>query len=1083
MADNKTRFPFLKVDTDTDPASLQQAGALDSARNLWFNRGSVTGALGNQMVDPSYGLSGGTNAVIGSCEDNAGGLYYFLYNSAGLHRLVHYTAGTLTTVLEGAFLNLAIDTPVLGATVLDGLLIYVDASGALRSIPTDSAQRGLAVAALAADPFALHLVHQPPQGVPTASREVNDSLNDPRAKLSTVANSAYQFALQYVYPSGERTPLGPYSAVLPVLRKDNPDQVDPRNFIRVAYPSGSLAASPLVSSVRLLVRAQGADVWQVAGTFTSGVAFDFYGGTTGEAIPAADAAKLSEALPVRVGCMTVAKSRVFAGDCTEGYAPTLPVEALTVVAGPLPTAPSTSITVYRTQTAYLIPYDDGDIIRYEAAQRVLFYQLVSGTYPDAASTYRLLDQVGGAYYPSANTATFTYAQAFIDFQADEVIEDGRTVTVLTGNLVGSGTPPAEEATLHENSVYPVGIAFYDALGRTAGAESVRAVLVPRQDYTNPVAQNARWTLGSSYQPPIWAVSYQLLLGQNRTASALQQFKTDQLQQFKGDGEGGAPMLSNLDSGGSAANKAIWVSLTPLLTGGRGYTFEQGDRLRFPAITSAPADFPILYTRSGYAAISAAALSVFYDTQGNTLNDFLPIVEVYRPAALVDSPVLYERGPRYAIDSPGTDFRAFSVSSGVLAGDAYLVPFQFGGATQTLEAVNPGLSDYELWLDASRGRAIPVLPAGAQTRRSSLVRYSGVKVAGTKLMGLSVWDATGQDDLPQQQRAVVRLAVADQTQADGSLLLCVQERGAESRYLGQTALQQADGQTTLALTKGVMGGGNALRGGYGCLPRHAATLVSFGGKAWWWCQERSEYVRYAQNGITPLGLTYQFRTRLSALASLLGHRAAHGGYDPRRDELWLTFPAPATVLLPGTGDLDQLPQEPTNEPAGQTLVWSERRETWADACSALPEHMAHAGDTLLSFRDGAAWVHTTDERAVVGSFFGFVAAPTLRFTVVAGAGGAKLWKNINLESESKWLPTSLIIGRAGQPPMQSQMKAPWLTYLEGMYKGAFRRDENSAGGLLNGRPLVGERLHVELTAPDDPTPLAAATLGWVPRSGA
>jgi hypothetical protein len=333
-----------------------------------------------------------------------------------------------------------------------------------------------------------------------------------------------------------------------------------------------------------------------------------------------------------------------------------------------------------------------------------------------------------------------------------------------------------------------------------------------------------------------------------------------------------------------------------------------------------------------------------------------------------------------------------------------------------------------------------------------VRYSGVKVQATRLMGLSVWDATSQDDLPQEQGAVVRLVLADQTQAEGSLLLCVQERGAESRYLGQRVVTQGDGQTTLALTSGVLGGGNSLRGGYGCLPQHAATIAATSGRVFWYCHERRELVRYAQNGVQPLALSYQFQTRLTELGDAVGSLPAVGGYDPRRGEVWLCL-----------GGVD-------------TVAWSERRESWVDSYATSPECVAHVGQTLLTFQDAQAWRHS--DTAPYGRFFGLYTAPRLTFT--SAAPGTKLWKSIVVESEAKWLPTLLSVeGR-----MLSRMRPEWLTYLEGVYRGAFRRDETSNGGLLAGRPLVGERLTVTLTAPEgqEGVSLAAAAVGWVPRGG-
>lgn len=1005
MPDNKTRHQFLKVDVDSEISALP-ASTLQRAVNLWLERGNVTGARGNVLVN--YALPEGRNKVVGFCDDTHGGVLYFLWNAEGQHRIVRFTDGACATVLEWEGLALAETVPVLGAGVLDELLLFLDSKGDLRSVNLQRAAAGVYTPAfLAAAPLALHVVKPAPTFYPEAARGVV-----PGATTLVDAHS-YQFALAYGYADGERTPLGPYT---PVLLKGY------GNAIPLYLPFNAPIPAD-VTELFYYVRIDNDPTWQqvVVRTraldgpmFGPGNTEIFYGFTNGSALPATDAAKNFESLwPARA--MTIARSRVFAADFLEGYA-----------------TPQVNLK------ATLVPQQAG-------------------------------------------------------------------------------------RTLKTNSAVELGIQFYDAVQRPFGVALPVASVVPIPGASYPTAPNTspgmptgydlQWELPTTdpaqlnAEIPAEAAYYAIVASTNRRASFFWQTITADIGRLLhyaassgGDYEAGDPVL---DVRTRPGNK-LWLDVGSMgRTGQNTYVFTPGSGDRV-LILADGIDAPITQQRGDFIEIETTATPASNTTR----------IEIYSPNAVQQASAFYEKTPLYPIARAADGSRHYTTRSGTIEGDAYFNQVRTfyhdehrnGGSKagdrqqryylikegpnrdnpdtpplqQWVETPNPDKAA-SVWFDASRGRVAVYLPEGSkQVRRRSLLRYSGVKVQGTKLNGLSVWDATSQDDLPQEQGAVVRLAVADQTQADGSLLLCVQERGAESRYLGQTALQQADGQTTLALTKGVIGGGNALRGGYGLLPRHAASFQLVSGRAFWYCHEKREYIRYAQNGLTPLAVSYQFRARLREVGDLLGEGPAVGGYDPRRDELWLSFPnrdVAATASEKNRGGIaqEQLLDAVETIP-GRTLVWSERRETWVDSYDALPECMGYTGITLVSFQNGSLWHH--HDAAPYGSFFGRYTAPSLTFT--SAAPGIKIWKNITLESEAKWLPARLSIeGR-----MQSRMLPAWLTYLEGVYRGAFRKDETSRGGLLNGRPLIGQRLTLTLTAPagQEGVPLTAVQVGWASRGG-
>jgi hypothetical protein len=371
-----------------------------------------------------------------------------------------------------------------------------------------------------------------------------------------------------------------------------------------------------------------------------------------------------------------------------------------------------------------------------------------------------------------------------------------------------------------------------------------------------------------------------------------------------------------------------------------------------------------------------------------------------------------------------------------------------------------------WLDMSfGGRAGAQVPAALQqVRREKTIRFSGVKVAGTLLNGLSQWEALSQyDELPQEQGAVTSLTVADQTQTDGSILLATQQRGSVSLSLGRQQVQTADGQALLSISKQVIGSSNALRGGYGCTDQ--GSVVAYAGKVFYYCRERHELVRYDRNGNSPLGLTYKARTRLAELAARYAGAVVRGCFHPYidRKEYWLTF-------------------EPVGELPGTTLVYSDLYEAFADELSYAPEAGLAAGAELLTWQAGTLYRHTPD--APAATFCGAYTPPTLTFTVAQPAGVAKQFKDVGVESRSLWLPTAT----ATDTQLSSLMRSGWFTYREGIWRGGQRRATNTPGfatpfhALDRGNPLVGAAQTITLTAPEGAAGLVACQVSWLPRSG-
>jgi len=1005
------------LDTDTAPEEVAN-GRSAALLNVQLERGYATTVRGNVGIGPAVPLPDGANVVVGACEDpDTEGLVWLVWNSGGQHSLVGWQPGQPSPLLLLTWggLRLRAQRGTTHAAVLDGQLIYLDAAGELRGVNLARAAGGdFSAAWLAANPFALHLLRQP----------VFEKLGPYRAQDSSVlgnlvAYRSFQFALRLLYADGSRSVVSGYSDVIYPRVSPQDGVTDPANYIYVPLQAGSdLSVSGEVSKLEVLVREGDAGAWSVAarlerdaaGAFPGGYAF--LGSTTGEVLTASESSKVFESL-WPAAAVDIAHSRVFVGDTTEGYPP----------------AKASSLNV-----------------------RV-------------------------------------------------VVENAYTITSLT----------APARTFHELCTYRVGVQYYDAFRRPGGVVSSIAVPIPQQTGPGFTAKAIGWGLSGlpTDEIPAWAAYYSLCVSQNARCQYFIQRAGGLAMGYYGDNDNGTAKVFLLESGHEAEEKAVWIGLYS--SGGEektgGYVFEQGDVLRF--LDEPGQEWPILYARASnwqtrdgsvkslaptlFAAIGRRSTSIPYRNNALfTTGRF----EIYSPSKVgrtTDS--FFEATALLPIQTTtlaGAPPRQYSVSSGQLAGDSFIVrssyvtgPAVAGGPlaaaiaadrirlVESASPLAPLTPARGAWLDTGRGVPAFALPSNlGQRRRKALVRFSGVKIAGTQLNGLGEWDALSQKDLPLEAGAVVALRLAAQGQTEGQTLIAVQERGAETLYLGQVPLSVAARQEQaelVALTNAVIGGTNTLRGGYGT--RHPGSVVNFSGRLYWWDEARAEVCRYAADGVNPLNTLHECRTLGRELATTYAGAEVVAAYDARTEEYLLLFGA-----------------APGGAPA-RTIRFSERQKGFVGDVSCTPEALVGTRNTLYSLAGGALRRHTDEAPRL--SWDGQPAA-VARVSCWANAarGLSKTWLALVQEGGAPlWELTEATTpeGQATRTP------AARMARQEGQWVGPLLLDANSAGftgtdaarrALYEGDPLQSTVLRTTLEC-NNVTPaarLVALSLEFTITSG-
>ena len=1157
-----SRHTFARTNTD-DADQQRPASDFIAATNVMLEPGQLYPITGNVLVD-GYVLPPGDNVSLGALTDGATGTgVELLYNSAGQHRLIRYAplgnggAGSRTTLLEWTGLNLSPDL-VLNGGVLDGLFIYRDASGELRSINLLRAAAGKYTADyLAREPFALHLVKVPPQGTITWRRlyEYSGVFGE---SLRIIQRNAYQFAVRYRYADGEQTTISSFSSWADVL--SDPITVT-FNVLILRLPT----PTPLgVTEVEILVREPDSASFQVADTLRRDRTgklpdtYRFYGQFNGGVLTNDEQSRLFEALwPCFTG-PTFARSRVHAVDFLEGYPTPEPRFTAQVVSA---TPAATTGTLYTVN--YITQTPNPDTGQLDTDFVTNLYTIASGTYPSPDSSY--YEVVGLASSNLITSDISSYQEAFETNLPNQynrsvnILPDMPFVTESDSNLL----------TLHENSPYPVSIQFYDALGRPFGAARPTTVFVPSRPKGDTTYRRIRVELTTTdptqlnAEIPPEAHTYQWLMGINgRTKYFIEGVAADVL------GYLGQKTVVNTDTNVSTdyenvidglnnPHEKLLIDIGNFTAAGIGYVFEPGSQAIVRFLTN-DKQYPIIAQRGDYLEIARKDYPV--EDLDSDRRCFSPI-EIFVPN-LTPNNILYERGPRLPIvrtQGDGGEQRRYGQPVTVLEGDAYLVPLNFpipdrsdtddetgsydpprkksyvkAPAPTVVESMvpafrlapthtsrvteytrNPRKSYFEtlltnplgafgysnlfsskdgpenrastsvdqadtaarrasalLWLDASYGgRPAVVVPTQLQqVRRRALERFSGVKVAGTEINGLSRWEALNQyDKLPQEDGSVTGLALASQSQTTGKVLLAIMEKGVVSLYLGQQPIQTSADSVLISQTREVIGGDNDLDISLGCVD--PATIANHDSKVFWYCREYAELVRY-NKGLTRLAFTYKFRTRLRELATRYSVGKVTGCFDPRREEYWLTF-------------------HPTEaEPIGTTVVWSERREAWADEVSAVPTVGAGLHNELLTWQGGDLYRHLPT--APVATFYGVYQPYSVTLVTCQPDEAAKRWMSLEVRTNGDLWNATKISTDTGQ---LSRTKAEWWEKREGAYRltTGLRRAENTPGfpsiwaALDRGNPLVSPRLTITFSGPSaapaaNPQPLTLVVVSWLLRAG-
>lgn len=388
--------------------------------------------------------------------------------------------------------------------------------------------------------------------------------------------------------------------------------------------------------------------------------------------------------------------------------------------------------------------------------------------------------------------------------------------------------------------------------------------------------NILWSFAPGFNPPDWAVSYDLMFTKDTFYSSFLQWVVNGAQYVSQlpNANLNIPVINTAYQNGDAiavmldiSNIAIYAAQNAGST--VGYTWNEGDRIRLIAdrnnqLLHSPSknlgqtgtmyDYPITgtYTPTVTTGVAPDQLIIpipelpFEIQSGFT-------IEIYTPAEqeATATQILYEMGQHFNCTAPGTGANRFGTTSGVLTcGDTYwrgrLIEVsdsvtQFTGVYPVLVEAQD-VSDRYASIASDIGRPGIIDPRFVQLFQPTTMISSGTFLPGTALNGLSTFDNNLEANavIDKKYGQIQRLFFEQNN------LLAVCSSKEVSNYIERQILYDAQANTGVVSINGEFFGTQFIHA-QNLGTDHPASCVTNSGKIFGWTNARSNVWRYLDNG--------------------------------------------------------------------------------------------------------------------------------------------------------------------------------------------------------------------------------------------
>ncbi len=1061
-------------------------------------------SIGGTLLKANTNLPGtGTNIQLGKAEDIPNRrIIYFIQNSLGNDAIFCYDekANIIYTVLlssqiTGGF-NFSKDHPIHSAFVLNGCVYWTDNFNQPRRIDIDAGiklNQPLYVTTKAPytsplDISVISWIRRAP-GLPPTETKVIQTV--PAITTNFLNNDAYQFSYRYWYRNYEFGKLGPYSTL---CNFNAP--TDMFNRVDITIPFGEyiqqdviqidLVAKYMLSGDYFVINSWQTSVPADAAAIaahnagTTPLSFSFYNDKLLVALDTLDAATPYDSVPLLTETVERAKNRTFMGNYTAGY--NTPTGAATSSLAILPVQESASTTVLGLWILFKFHSDCGGF-----GSDLTLYLIDISNIPDADNPGYYLYVPGGVppYPPSVAWAQCDFRGAGL-FDVMNYYSPGciNTITQFTNTgsssvVTGAPTPPAlvAKTAFKSDSPYEVAVTFYDYWRRKCGVLTNAGFKfsIPERTYSQVnYTTLVNWTLSNANaltEIPDWAYYYSLDLTNNLRTRYFLQARAKSVVYATVDPTDGTYVFTSTTYVATAAGVGIDISL--LDSQGMGYVFNQGDILKLYTLAGNEYLFSIV-AQQGSWLVCGPLQNVLI------VGGFKALFEIYVPYKSQPDEPFYEVAETFPVNNPGTPGRLYSVIAGSFTGDITLLNRNDGTQDYLTENMNPNDKFYKRWF-TNGGQPNYIDTIGQQTKQGDIA-FSDTFIAGSKINGLSTFEALNTYGLPSDYGAIMKLVLTTKVQRSGSIMLAIcsgSETGAI--YIGENIIQATSGDQTISQASNVIGYVNNLRGSYGTLD--PTSVVEFRGNVYWLDALNGKWIQYSDNGLFPVSnykmtrfwklFCDQYMSMTKPEIEALGSRPyIFSGIDPHNGELLISIPRVLIAPpLPPFDDYTPAIPNPYDIYDGQakTIVYKIMADPnkWQGAYTIKAEGFSYINDNVYAFKDGQLWLMNNPGNQC--NFFGEQFYPKIMLLMNASPNNVKVAETMS--SESNVVPMQVIMRNFEPIEQGTDLLNTDFGEIEGKYFAPLFRDRltpnNNAGApfptyfaaLFGGDPMRSAAMYV------------------------
>lgn len=695
-----------------------------------------------------------------------------------------------------------------------------------------------------------------------------------------IAEEAFQFSHRYVYEDYETSALSVYSEL---VNYNNDDDTTDYDTVKIQLSPYQVIPGGVIK-VQILYRNGNTGSWSIIKeldpddhTILSPLTFYFYNDRNGNPISDEVAYKPFDNVPIRSKALESARNRIFLGNNTFGYDPidnlgiTVAIDEITVGGTP------ESGSYWYTQYFAYNPSNSNNNISKEVILVVVSGGANDGVYILEETTAENTPGIGvpETYLPTTFETDFddgnlsdiatTSSSARIGASTmsdldilNEVFEIpagwgwrasiDATYTGTAPVVYGLTGTPIEDGYRQwkRGSKYRFGIVFYDFAGRNNGVYTNDDMIITTPDriYTQTVYNgNAVWDITApGTDIPGWATHYQIVRTKNLFISFFLQHFTRDPQYVSKDDDGVYVFGTAFDN---EETIGVAFDISRIDNDGLGYTYTEGDILKFFASDDSEREVLRIIDQQGKYVITEPIDLGDLNSLANEKR--VGILEIYTPDKEED--IFYEVGQVFRVTNPGRYNRNFGTRSGNIPGDIYIKNRGISGeGNLAMECMNINDRHWTEWL-TDIGRPNVILYDTGQEIRPTNICYSETYVQGTKVNGLSSFNALDFEDLDEQNGPIQKLVLTTRTQEYGSVMLAICKLETSSIYLGETQVVDNNGDSILATSGNVIGTINNLKGGYGTI--NPESVAELDGEVFFFDAINGKVVRYALNGLTPI----------------------------------------------------------------------------------------------------------------------------------------------------------------------------------------------------------------------------------------